>query len=133
MNGFQQAIRDHEEWKTAFERAIRNGGPAPAVDAIRGDGACSLGAWLSGNGKDDVLNPTALAMLRDVHLEFHQAAGEVLVLAQAGRSREAAHALAEDGKYAQWSGTLLAALKRYAGAAAAVERASRLRRTGPAA
>ena len=76
-------------------------------------------SWVSGfgEGKNFVKSPTAWAMLRDTHAEFHEAAAHVLSLALAGHTREAIRAMEPGSQYDQWSVTMTDALHRYAAAA----------------
>ncbi len=126
MNGFEQAVIAHQDWKRAFERSLHDGGGDLRVDIIRLEDRCLLGRWLHGEGSKAVANPTAAGMLREIHAEFHAAAADALALAQAGRVRDAIHALAEDAPYGQWSATLLRALKNYAQAEGALALAEQL-------
>ena len=114
MNAFEQAVAAHEEWKRTFERAVRNGGGDFQVEAVRVDDRCPLGIWLHGDARQEVANPTASGMLRDIHAEFHTAAADVLALALDDRVREAVHGMGGGTQYGQWSAMLLHALNRYA-------------------
>jgi len=121
VNAFEQAVTAHEEWRGAFERAVRNGGGGLRVEVVRMDNLCPLHAWLDGEGEQAVSNLTASGMLREVHAEFHLAAAKVLSLALEGRVPEAVAAMCQDAQYGQWSGILGPALRRYAEMASELE------------
>jgi len=114
MNSFEQAVTAHDRWRQAFEHAVRNGGGDLRVDVVRADRLCPLHDWLVRGGKQAVSNPTASGMLREIHMEYHLAAGKVLSLALAGRVHEAVAVMDQDAQYGRWSGILGTALRRYA-------------------
>ncbi len=113
MNDFHQAVVTHQQWRVAFERAIRARGDGFDPEIVRRDDLCTLGQWLHGAGRAAMNNLTAHAMLTDVHAEFHLAAARVLEMARAERLADAAQGMDPGSQYSRWSATLLAALQRY--------------------
>jgi hypothetical protein len=81
------------------------------------DDHCLLGQWLRDDPENGMTNPTAVAMLREVHAEFHQVAAQVVWLAQSGRIKEAVRSMDASSQYRRWSATLVDALQRYVGTA----------------
>ena len=115
---FQEAVCDHEEWREAFERGVRNGGRDMEVETVRAHELCPLHPWLVAVSSEVVTNPAASEMLHAVHAEFHSAAAKVLSAAHKGLVPEAVAAMDPNAQYGRWSGTLAAALRRYAELAA---------------
>lgn len=108
--GFERAAAAHQEWRDAFERAIRRGDRDFRVEAAN---ACEFGRWVEEDGRVALASPGALRMLHDLHCEFHDAAERAFARLRAGKIREAVALIQADSQYAKWSAMLSAALKGY--------------------
>ena len=108
--GFERAATAHQDWRDAFERAIRRGDTDFKVETSHG---CAFGRWLEDEGPLALANARALHMLRDLHGEFHDAADRAFARIQSGRIRDAVELIQPGSQYARWSEMLAVALKCY--------------------
>ena len=113
MGVLQDAVRAHERWTTQLDEAIRSGGADFQVDTVRMDDQCQLGRWLYGSGKEELDDPVAWELIRDIHARFHIEAADVLLLARSGHRGDAAEAMDLETPFGEWSATLLAALRDF--------------------
>ena len=119
--GFERAAIAHQEWRNAFELAIRGGDTDFRVETSH---ACAFGRWLENDGPLALANARAHQMLQDLHSEFHDAADRAFARVQSGRIRDAVELIQPESQYARWSDMLAAALKCYGIAETKAERAS---------
>lgn len=89
VDGFIDA---HRQWKVKLRDAIESRASVDAVKLARDD-CCSLGQWIYGDGKRLNERPGFVDLING-HKRFHQVAGEVAVLINQGRYRQAEDALA---------------------------------------
>ena len=91
----QSAIRDHCSWRERFEFSI-DGIPSDRFDISKaGDhNICQLGKWLVGDGLK-FSNCPGFAELSATHVEFHNAAAQIVKLLGDG-NREVARAMLEN-------------------------------------
>jgi hypothetical protein len=112
------AVRFHSDWKARLRRAIEHetlpDGGGFALTAIRADHRCRFGKWLYGPtiSAQERSSP-GFARVREIHLDFHLVAAEVLMLAATGNPPAAMAAL--DGRYHELSGNLVDALRHWQG------------------
>lgn len=101
------AVRAHTRWIKALMDYMEDGKDARA-SIIMDDHVCEIGRWLEGEGKKFSGHPE-FARLKEVHVRFHRAAGEVIRLVDAGERRAAYNAMRTDGAFARLSTALLLA------------------------
>ncbi len=105
---FDDAIRAHVQWKMRLRMQLDGRGEKISRDEVARDNACELGRWIYGEGKIYLDDPAYVA-LRDAHARFHEAAAQILELAETGR-RQRAEASLETGEYSKCSTAVVAAI-----------------------
>jgi hypothetical protein len=80
---YDQAIRAHSNWKTRLRNYIRNPDRSMVASEVARDDVCELGCWIRGHGQSLARLP-AFPKLQSAHAEFHRAAAEIIVRANAG-------------------------------------------------
>jgi cellobiose-specific phosphotransferase system component IIA len=104
------AIDAHVRWKEQLRAHITGKGDEDInIENAGRDDLCALGIWFKNDGAQHYGGTPGFEAARAAHTRFHQCASEVLALAGQGRSEEALEML-EDGKYAQASDEVTAAL-----------------------
>lgn len=100
---FRSAIEAHQRWKSRLADWLEGRSDEP-LDwrAICRDDQCPLGKWLYGPGATSLGGHALFHTLRDTHADFHQAAGEIVRLAEAGDRSQAAETL-QRGRYVRLS------------------------------
>ena len=73
---FDEAIKAHLQWKVTLRKAIADRQPLDSNTLCRDD-RCRLGQWIHGPGGVKWGTRPSFTALRDMHANFHQAAGEV--------------------------------------------------------
>lgn len=108
------AIGAHGSWKLRLRTAIRTGHADVAPhDACRDD-RCAFGQWLYSPAIDArVRSGVPYQVVRRLHAEFHQAAGQVLRDALRGQAQQAERGL--EGAFAERSDKLVRALTKWKG------------------
>jgi hypothetical protein len=90
----EKAIAAHGAWKTRLEGAIETGKIDTPVETIKMDNQCAFGKWLYGDGASIASQHAArYGNVKDLHAQFHIAAGQVAELAIAGKKSEASQAM----------------------------------------
>jgi methyl-accepting chemotaxis protein len=107
---FSDAIRAHVEWKVRLRMSLDGQGERIPSEQASRDDACQLGQWIYGEGRFYLDDP-AYRELRQVHARFHEAAAQVLAMAEEGNKRGAEAAL-EGGEYSKCSSAVVAAIMR---------------------
>src|SRR5574337_1156858 len=101
------AIAAHGMWKGRLRTAIDTGKSDIQVDKIRVDNQCDFWKWLYGSTITmDVKNSNHYKKCKEVHANFHEAAGKVAELALARKTAEAEKMMKMGGKYARVSADL---------------------------
>ncbi|WP_298496602.1 CZB domain-containing protein [uncultured Maritimibacter sp.] len=106
------AMDAHDKWKQRLEAAIAKGkcDSDPAVIAC--DDKCAFGKWLHGNTLSaDVVQGMPYKVTKRLHAEFHQSAGHIARLVEAGDTRAARHVMSTE--YAERSDKLSRALAKW--------------------
>ena len=100
---FRSAIDAHQKWKARLQ-AVINGDESEnlSADVISRDDQCVLGKWIHGVGGQLFGTDETFKELHKNHVMFHQCAGRVLKLAQAGAKTDAQDSL-KAGEYAEVS------------------------------
>jgi len=91
-------IDGHRQWKVKLREAIETGESVDVATLSRDD-CCALGKWIYGDGQRLRERASFIALL-DNHAHFHQEAGLVGQLINAGRYRQAEDALASQTPFA---------------------------------
>ena len=107
---FSQAIAAHAKWKITLRNAAQSGEPLDA-DKIRRDDCCPLGQWLHGAGAGQWGHQPAFSELLGCHKSFHQAAGKVAEVVNAGQGQQAIAMLSGNSPFAQATAAVLAAIQ----------------------
>ncbi len=107
---FGDAIRAHVEWKLRLRMLLDGQGEPMSRDVVARDDACELGRWIHGQGRVYLEDP-AYAELKEAHARFHQAAAEIVRLAEGGDQQRAVASL-ETGEYSKRSAAVVAAIMR---------------------
>jgi hypothetical protein len=89
---FAKAVQAHLDWKRKLVEAIEGRGDPIDAAVVSCDDRCALGQWIYGAG-GRFANYSEHGSLRSSHAGFHQSAGQVARLAQAGQKSEAEQVL----------------------------------------
>lgn len=114
----REAIRDaigaHGAWKRRLKTAVLTGRGELSAKEASCDDRCKFGQWLHSDRIDDATRQgKPYRVIRRLHAEFHDAAGQVLAATEQG-DRETAAALL-DGQFTERSETLKVALTKWLG------------------
>lgn len=108
------AIGAHGAWKLRLRTAIRNGESELTPSTVCRDDECAFGKWLYSSEIDPATRAgMPYQVIRRLHAEFHQCAGDVLGQALSGQ-----RALAEaklEGEFTARSDKLVRALTKWKG------------------
>jgi len=106
------AIGAHGKWKFRLKIAINTGTTDVSPDQVSCDDQCSFGKWLYGPTiEPEVAKGMPYIVVKRLHGEFHQIAGDVMVKAITGRTDEARTLL--DGEFTIKSQNLTKALTKW--------------------
>ena len=84
------AIMAHENWKLRLESCLHGTSHEHlTAEKVGCDDACDLGKWIYGDGEQHLGKYATFTELRNSHRQFHQAAANVLTLANSGHRDEA--------------------------------------------
>jgi hypothetical protein len=115
LSQINNAIGTHSLWKDRLRAAIETGTPSLAVERIAKDDDCEFGRWLYGQSIPESVRKTPdFEACRELHAEFHKAAGNVLRLAVSGNKAAALAALGGDSKFANLSSALTLRMMQWA-------------------
>jgi len=90
---FDQATNAHVNWKQRLYAYVNGEGEPIDAAVLSSDNQCALGKWICGEGAR-FSNRSEYESLIGAHADFHQCAGQVAKLAQAGRTKDAKQLLA---------------------------------------
>jgi methyl-accepting chemotaxis protein len=107
----EEALHKHADWKLKLRTAISTKEKLDAA-TITKDNCCDVGRWLYGEGKKRWSSSPELQNAIDAHKAFHQQAGRIAALVNAGKYSEAEAALGANSAYARASNELGTALIR---------------------
>jgi hypothetical protein len=112
INEINQAIGAHGAWKMRLRTAINTGtGDITVADASH-EALCAFGKWLTGPSVSPAVRAgVPYQVVRRLHAEFHQIAGQVLAEALRGRREEAS--ILMEGPFAAQSEKLVRALTKW--------------------
>lgn len=123
VSQIEDAIGAHGMWKMRLRTAVRTGKCDISAHDAGCDGKCKFGQWLYSTSLSPQLKAgMPYQVVKRLHAEFHQAAGEVLRDALDGRAPAAQSRL--DGEFVQRSEKLVRALMKWKGEAQAFRRAA---------
>ena len=92
---FQSVISVHMGWRKRLSDVVKGISKEKlSVAQVGASDQCELGRWLNGPVKDEYASSSEFQALVKEHAQFHQAAGQILQLAQAGKKQEAEKLLA---------------------------------------
>lgn len=97
-----KGIGAHGLWKQRLLDAIATGKSQWSPDTVCQDNQCDFGKWLYATNVVDRKSPH-FEMVKNLHAQFHKAAGEVLRLALAGKKTEASTAIGDHSPYRELS------------------------------
>lgn len=106
------AIGAHGAWKVRLKAAINTGtcDITPAVASC--DDKCAFGGWLYGSGVSPATRSgVPYQVIRRLHAEFHQCAGQVLTHVTTGNKAGAQQLM--DGEFTERSDKLVRALHKW--------------------
>lgn len=100
---FMGAIEAHVRWKIRLEAYI-NGTSEEHLNPhmVCRDDQCVLGKWIHGGGGAKYGSHPMFTVLKQTHMNFHRAAGEIIQTVDAGERDKARHML-NSGDYARHS------------------------------
>jgi len=110
---FDRAIAAHGRWKYRLFQATSTGKSQWTEAEVRADDGCDFGVWLKQLPISRRLSQRC-ARIRALHIEFHEIAADVLVLALAGRKDEAKAMMALGSRFSEVSAALTMALSEWA-------------------
>lgn len=99
---FDDAITRHAEWRIKLRSAMHMKQKLD-VFVISKENNCELGKWLHGEGRRDASALPSYKACLDLHKAFHEEAGKIAVLINAGNYAEAEKLLAPGSAYSQVS------------------------------
>ncbi|CRL15230.1 CZB domain-containing protein [Phaeobacter italicus] len=109
LDEIQKAIRAHGMWKLRLKTAISSGSSDATPEVVGCDHLCEFGKWLYDDTMPtEILNGKPYQVVKRLHAEFHQTAGEVLKNALDGNASKSKELL--DGGFAEKSDKLVRAL-----------------------
>lgn len=101
---FEAAIAAHIDWKMKLLKYLEKPDGSLQHQNVCLDNACALGKWLYGDGKKfKSKHESIYEELRNSHAGFHETAGQIIQLINAGDSSEAERLLRPGGPYVQIS------------------------------
>ncbi|KAF0182288.1 MAG: hypothetical protein FD124_2043 [Alphaproteobacteria bacterium] len=113
-DAIKKAMGAHGAWKLKLRTAITVGRCDTSPSTARCDNLCEFGKWLySSELSPETKRGMPFQVVRRLHAEFHDCAGQVLNLVQAGKAKEAQALL--DGDFAARSDKLNRALTKWRG------------------
>lgn len=80
-----RALCAHEHWKEKLQAHLQGKSTEQACDGSE----CAMGRWLRSESAGSLGQYSSFSALRDSHQRFHDAAAEMLVLAEIGRQQDA--------------------------------------------
>ncbi len=108
----EQAIGAHAIWMSHLRQAVLDAPLGIDIQSIRRDDQCEFGKWLHGaRVSAEDRDTESYRQVRELHVEFHATAGQVIELAACGRPVEA-YALLY-GEYITLSGRLALAMRAW--------------------
>ena len=114
ISEINNAIGAHGVWKLKLRTAIATGASDIEPKTVRCDDKCALGQWLYGSTINaQTKSGVPYKVVKRLHAEFHQGAGDVLACALEGRKSEATILLENDFK--ERSEKLVRALTKWKG------------------
>ncbi len=82
---FDEAIAAHSAWKNKLKAYLRKPDQSLNASVVASDNQCALGKWLYAEGAKHSALPE-FKELKNLHANFHRAAGELIRRADAGES-----------------------------------------------
>jgi methyl-accepting chemotaxis protein len=104
------ALLAHGEWRSRLKKAIDEGLGDIVPAKVKLDDQCAFGKWLYGEGIADIPDKQAYDHIRNLHAQFHQAAGSIADLIAVGDRMKAGIELGFGGSFAKLSADLERAL-----------------------
>jgi len=109
---FMGAIEAHVRWKVRLEAYISGTGEDHLdPDVVCLDDQCLLGKWIYGGGGAKYGSHPLFPDLKQTHMQFHRAAGDIIRTVDAG-DREKARTMLNSGDYARHSYRIKSELAR---------------------
>jgi len=105
----EAAIASHELWKTWLLGAIETGDSEWVPRTVKADNQCDFGRWLYACSSEEKASPR-YDVIKHRHAQFHIEAGRVLDIALRGNRSNAVAEMAERGRYAEISASLISEL-----------------------
>ena len=106
MEHIDAAIASHELWKKRLHSAIETGGSEWVPRTVKADNQCDFGRWLYGCSSEVKASPR-YDVIKHRHAQFHVEAGRILDIALRGHRSHAVAEMAEGGRYAEISASLI--------------------------
>lgn len=112
VEAIQNAIRAHGAWKMRLRTAISVGRSDFTPETVACDDKCDFGKWLYGDAIPKTAKQgMAYKVVKRLHGEFHQTAGQVLREAVGGNADKSRQLL--EGEFNDRSATLVRALTKW--------------------
>ena len=109
-----KGIGAHGLWKARLHAAIDSGKVDDNIADVHRDNVCSFGQWLYGASiPAEVRGSSNYAQVRNLHADFHQCAGKVLMLTKNGKKNEAEAMMGTSGEFTRISGDLTHAMMEW--------------------
>jgi hypothetical protein len=106
------ALAAHSLWKKRLQDAISSGHSEFKPDIVKKDNVCDFGKWFFGLSKETA-QTEGYKNVKALHADFHKIAGEILILALAGKKDEALKQIEVGGPYYVTTGKLVLALRAW--------------------
>jgi hypothetical protein len=103
----EEAIHDHEGWKSKLHASIDSGTVSVDAADVGRDDVCPFGRWLYGSTipKDARVHPDYM-IVRYLHSKFHECAVQIVQFISEGKKTDAEALMAPGGKYTKLSNEL---------------------------
>lgn len=110
---FNAAIKAHIDWKMKLSKYLENPDGSLDHQKVCLDNACALGKWIYGDGQNHRdLNTRLFDQVKNSHAQFHQAAGEIIKLANSEQKEKAKLLLSPSGNYLKISEATVELIKK---------------------
>ena len=129
---FDSAIKAHQQWRIKLRNAILKNEKLDAA-TIRRDDCCAVGKWIYGAGGRQWGNLPLFSVLVEQHKKFHQEAGHIAELVNAGKMEEANRQLQGESAFIRAGRAVVDTLQKLKAIVQGAAKSARLRQAQAAA
>jgi len=93
--------------------SIENEKRLKMINKVQSDENCRFGKWLYAISGSELKNKAYIKNIKELHIQFHQEAAEILALSLSGKSKEAELKLVEQASFILCSTSLIKKLEEW--------------------